>query len=208
MRAFKYIILLISAVIANNIYANDSLSALMQRMKSDKAVRMAYQEIKELELMDSPWHGSGYIYSISPDLMIKDQLKPEHILMGVKGNKMYYFDTANNIRHQGEMDEDNTMNLNITVFKALINADDALLRNLYQIDFTSNAKRWIMTLIPKKKHESSLSIVVSGRADQQIDMIRIKQVDGDLSEFLLKKSEMGEEVNKAVRKLFLDLKGR
>ena len=205
---FKFIVVLIAAFNSNNINVEDSLSALMQRMKSDKAVKIAYQEIRELELMDYPWHGSGYIYSLPPDLMIKEQLKPERVLMGVNGNKMYYLDTANKIRHQEEIEEDNPLTLNIAVFKALINADEALLRNLYKIDFSSNIKRWMMTLTPKKNPDPGLSIVVSGIANQQVDMIRIDQGEGDLSEFLLNKSDIGEEVNETVRKLFLDLKGR
>jgi len=205
----RLILLLISCVLfkVNVCYAEDTLSSLMQRMKSDSAVRIEYQEIKELELLEQPWHGSGFMYSMPPDMMIREQIKPERILMGVKADKLYYFDTENNVRHQAEMDEENPMSLNIAMFKALMNGDEVLLHDLYQVDFSASPKRWVMHLIPKKNRDSGPKIVVSGSANTQADMIRINKADGDVTEFLLKNSTAGEEINKMVNQLYLEILG-
>ena len=196
----------IAFLAGNSSRADDSLSALMQRMKSDKAVRVAYQETRMLELMEQPWKGSGYMYSLPPDIMIKEQQQPERVLMGVKGDKMFYFDPVNNVRHQGEMDQDNPLSLNIAVFKALMNADEALLHRLYQVEFSSLEHGWTMKLKAKQDSESGFSIVISGLPQQAADSVKVRQADGDASEFTLRQDAEGDEVKTTVRRLYQELR--
>ena len=203
----KISIILFLIAISNASFAEDSVSSLMQKMQKNKAVKMAYQEIRTLELMDKPWHGSGFMYSIAPDLMIREQLKPQRLLMAIKGDSMYYFDPENNIRHQAEMNEDNPLSLNIAVFKALITADEALLKRMYSIEFTAKAERWLMKLKSKQPLKSRFNIVVSGLKDLPADTIITQQEDGDLSEFLLQSSLSGIEVEQKAERLFEELVG-
>lgn len=203
----KISIIFFLIAIANASSAADSVSSLMQKMQNNKAVKMAYQEIRTLELMDQPWHGSGFMYSIAPDLMIREQLKPQRLLMGIKGDSMFYFDPENNVRHQAEMNEDNPLSLNIAVFKALITADEALLKRMYVIDFKTKAERWLMTLKSKQQLESRFNIVVSGLKDLPADTIITQQDDGDLSEFLLQSSSSGSEVQQKAARLYKELVG-
>ncbi len=190
-----------------NVCAEDSLTALMQRMKTDVAVKIAYQEIRTLELMDQPWNGSGYMYALAPDLMIREQLKPQRLLMGVKGEQLFYYDPENGMRHQMEMDSSNPLTMNIAVFKALINADRALLTSLYSVKFENKSKRWLMTLKSRQNPEQGLTIMVSGLPGQQADTIVTKQPDGDLSEFLMNKTAVGAELNKTVQGLYQEMVG-
>ncbi len=190
-----------------NVWAEDSLTALMQRMKSDTAVKIAYQEIRTLELMDQPWTGSGYMYALAPDLMIREQLKPQRLLMGVKGDRLFYFDPENGMHHQMEMDISNPLSMNIAMFKALINADQAMLTRLYSIQFENKSQRWLMTLKSRQNPEQGLTIMVSGLPGQQADTIVTQQPDGDLSEFLMAKKADGEEVNMTVQRLYQEMVG-
>lgn len=93
---------------------------MMQRMKSDTAVRIAYTETRTLELMETSWQGSGYLYSLPPDRMLKAQLAPQRLLMAVEGGRMFYFDPVQGVRRQGEMDADHPLTLNLAVIKALL----------------------------------------------------------------------------------------
>jgi outer membrane lipoprotein-sorting protein len=206
-KILKSTFLLFLVLSFNNAYSKDSLSSLMQAMKSEQATRIAYKETKTLELMDQPWEGSGFMYSLPPDLMVKEQLLPKRVLMGIKGDKMFYFDQQNNFRHQGELDKNDLISLNVAVFKALINADEALLRNMYQVDFKSTAKGWAMNLTPKNNQELGFSTLVSGATDQQVDKISMKQADGDSSEFTLQKDASGERVKNIAIRLYQELQG-
>jgi hypothetical protein len=201
--SIKLIIVLLTTLNFNISYAEDTLSSLMQRMKSNDAVKMAYQEIRTLELMDKPWKSSGYMFSIPPDTLIKEQLFPERILMAVRGNELFYIDPANNVHHQGAMDDDNPQSLSIALFKALHNGDETLLKKLYGVDFSTQSQRWTMLLKPKLNPESGFSIIVSGLSDKSADMIRIKQPDGDLSEFILQQvgSTDKNTLNRALKQL-------
>ena len=165
--------------------ANDTLSAVIQRMKSDVPVKITYQETRTLELMDQPWQGSGYMYSTPAGLLLREQLKPQRLLMGVDNSKMYYYSPADHMRYQGELNDDKQLKLNFSVFKALINADEAMLKDIYQIEFSLKPQRWVITLKPKEKIASGFQIIVSGLLENKVDTIIIKQEDGDLSEFMM-----------------------
>ena len=192
----------------NSAHGEENLTAVMQRIQSEGAVRIAYQETRRLELLAEPWQGSGYLYSLPPNLMIREQLKPERLLMGIKDNTMFYFDPANDIRHQSEMDEENPQSLDIAVFKALINADEALLQRLYQVDFLSRQQEWRITLRPRQDRESGFKIVITGLPQQQANKIIIQQPDGDLSEIMLQKATTGDEIQATVSRLYQALVGK
>ena len=187
--------------------AEATLSSVMAGMKSTTATRISYQETRTLELMDEPWEGSGYMYSLPPDTMVKEQLLPKRVVMGIKGDQLFYFDQENDIHYQGELKEDDPMSLNIAIFKALVNADEVLLNKLYKIDFSHQSVGWKMILTPKKATASGFSTQVAGKSINQIDTIKIQQADGDSSDFILKKDASGERVKNIATRLYQELRG-
>ncbi len=212
MKIFSLVSAAVLLSFSSNVLAEDYLSALMQRMRSDKAVRIAYQEERILELMEQPWYGNGYMYSLPPDTMIKEQLQPKRLLMAVSGDRVYYFDPENNIRHQMEMEEDNPISLNIAVFKALINADEKLLHRLYQVDFSSDEQVWTMNLIPSSDQDSGFKISISGGVGKHPENIKVWQPDGDISILTLKPEPViegtkTEPIAEKVETLYQELQG-
>lgn len=203
----KLLLLLPVLLPANAAHAVDTEWKVMQRMQSDTAVRIAYRETRTLELIDQPWQGSGYLYSLAPDLMIKEQLQPERVLMGIKGDRMLYFDPVNNLRHRGELDAANPLSLHIAFFNALVNADVALLHRVYRVDFDAREQDWLMTLKPRRGDRSGLTVVITGPSGQQAERIEIRQADGDFSEFLLRKDAEGEAIETEVNRLYKELQG-
>lgn len=202
-------VVILIVLLINNAYAQDSLSALMQRMHSDSAVKMSYQQTRTMELFDQVWHGNGYMYSTPAGIMLREQLKPNRLLMAVNKDSLFYYDVEKQIRHQGTMQEGDPLLLQFAVFQALINADEVLLKHLYQIDFVTKPERWLMTLTPKQT-DVGISIVVSGHLLQKLDTIIIKQADGDLSEFMLQTEEKvsSENISIIVNQLYAELVGK
>lgn len=197
--------LLFATIFVNGVRADDSLSALMQRMRSEQAVRIAYQETRTLALMEQPWRGSGYMYSLPPDTMLKEQLQPERLLMAIVGNDMYYYDPGNDVRHQAELDEDNPMSLNIAVFKALMMADRKLLERMYAVSFSVQPEQWVLRLTAKQEPDSGFGIEISGLPEQQPKRIVVEQADGDSSLFDLRKDAEGGEVAAEAERLLREL---
>lgn len=202
---FSVVILFLATI--STVQAEDSLTALMQRIKANPASKVTYQETRTLKLLTEPWHGSGYLYSLPPDLMIREQLQPERLLMGVKGNKTYYYDIKNDSRHQAEMDGDSEENMPLAVFKAIVNADEILLRKVYDIEFSTSEGAWSMNLKPKQSSGSISRIIVSGLSEQPANKVSIMQEGGDLSEFILQKESGASKDNAAINKLFHELQG-
>ncbi|MGR9105681.1 MAG: LolA family protein [Gammaproteobacteria bacterium] len=187
--------------------ADDSFAAVIQRMQTNEAVQIAYRETRKLELMDQPWHGSGYLYSLPPDLMIQEQLQPEPLLMAIKGEQMFYFDPGNQIRHQGEMSDEDPSSLYIGVFMALMNGDEARLRHLYRIDFKNTRTGWSIALGPHQELSSGFRITIRGPAEQSANRIAIEQPDGEQREFLLLAGGHGSEVELKMTNLYRQLLG-
>jgi len=205
---FKKILLISLFLISSISIADETLSSLMNKLKSNSAIQMSYKETRTLELMDEPWLGSGNLYSMPPDIMIREQLLPKRLLMGVVGNKMFYFDPENNKRYADEFDDDSPRTLSIAVFKALVNADEKLLHRLYNVKFSSSKKTWEMNLTPKKNEDSTLSINILGLASQPASKFQITQEEGEISEFDLQKKAQGADVKKIIQQLSKTLQGK
>ncbi len=201
-------VFLIVMFINTQAVAEDSLSDLMQRMRSDSAVKIAYQETRRLELFDQAWHGSGYMYSSPTGLMLREQLTPRRLLMAVNDKNMFYFDPGIQIRHQAKIEQGDPVSLQIAVFQALINADENLLKSLYQVEFETTSQRWLMKL-KSKQADNDMNIVVSGPLLQKVDTIIIQQADGDQSEFMLQSEQgiSGQKITDNVNRLYAELVG-
>ncbi len=205
MRIFRYLVLLL---VVNVSVADEALSLLMDTLKSDVAIKMAYQETRTLELMDEPWHGSGYLYSLPPNIMIREQLQPKRLLMGVIANNLYYFDPESNTRYEDAFDDESPKTLSIAVFKALVNADKILLHRLYTVDFVNSEQTWAMNLKPKQDKDSTLRIIVSGLANQQANKFQVTQEQGETSTFNLQKKAEGSAVKVIIEKMAQTLQGK
>lgn len=207
MSYLSLLLMSITALMLSDSRADESLNSLLQGMRADTAVRIAYRETRTMALLEQPWQGSGYLYSLPPDLLIKEQLLPERVLMGVKDEQMLYFDPVNAVRHRGRLEEDSPLSLTIAVFKALINGDAALLQRFYRIQFKNSAPGWAMTLTSARDSVSGFNIVISGKSKQQIDSFIIQQADGELSELALHAQSAGDAIDAAIEHLSRELLG-
>ncbi len=202
----KYFFLSALLLVSFASHGRDSLSAVLKRMHTESAVKLAYHEQKELELMEQPWRGEGFLYSQpAAGIMIKQQLKPEAILMAVVDRQLYYFDQVHQIRHRGVLDDSNPFSLNIAVFKALMSQDMILLEQFYQLDFISQKDRWRLILKDKQSPESDFAIIISGPAQQPADQISSQQADGDRSTMWLRKVAEGAVVKQQIATLIKQL---
>ena len=191
-------------------YANETLAEVMARMKPDSAVKIHYRETRYLELLDEPWQGSGYLYALSPDVLIKEQWYPQRQVMGARGRDLFYFDPFNDVRHHGEMQTDDPVSFHVLAFKALINGDRQLLQEIYQLEFNSSVERWTLTLTAKQPSAQNTlaTIIIAGEPGQVASSIKVIQADGDRSEFVLEREAEGEKLQTKVARLLTELQGQ
>ncbi len=188
--------------------AEDSLVTVLERMRSTEAIKLAYQETRFMDMLDQPWHGRGFMYSAPGNIMIKEQTEPEKILMAIIDDKMFYYDIDNDILHQGKLDEDNPMSLNIAVFKALMSADQALLKQFYHIDFIPAETHWKIILSDKNNPDSDFKIIIKGSTGQAANQIVIQQGDGDKSVLELSQTKTDSSVEQHIQSLLKQMESQ
>lgn len=191
-------------------YAEDSFSTVMARMKPQQAQSIHYQETRYLELLDKPWHGSGYLYALPPDRMIKEQWRPKREVMGADGKQLYYYDPSDNVRHHTELRNDDPIAAHVEAFRALLNGNRELIDSLYRVEFYSSPESWQLTLTSKNPDAATKlgKVVISGLPEKPADKVVIFQADGDRSELSLRpEPDGGVALQKKVDMLFKELQG-
>lgn len=183
----------------------DTLQTVMARMKPDSAVAINYRETRYLSLMTEKWTGFGYFYALLPDVMIKEQQRPEQELMAIKGAELYYFNQHSGQKNQGELTEDNP-DSHAAVFKGLMNGDQAYLKSLYDIEFVSKPVGWTITLTDPNKAEAGYKVIMQGLPGQAANKLELFMPDGDRTEYWLSPATSGEAIKTKIQHL-LDLLG-
>jgi alkanesulfonate monooxygenase SsuD/methylene tetrahydromethanopterin reductase-like flavin-dependent oxidoreductase (luciferase family) len=181
----------------------------MARMKPQGAVSIHYDEVRYLELLDKPWHGSGFLYALPPDKMIKEQWKPNREIMGADGKRLYYYDPSNDVRRSTEMRANDPAAAHVDAFRALLNGNRELIDSLYRVEFLSTPERWQLTLTSKTAEIGATlaKIVISGLPEKPADKIEIHQADGDRSKLALLPEPASESLHAKVNALYKELQG-
>lgn len=189
--------------------AEDSFSTVMARMKPQTAVSIHYEEVRHLELLDKPWRGSGFLYALPPDKMLKEQWQPQREIMGADGKQLYYYDPLNGVRHSTELRAGDPAAAHVEAFRALLNGDRDLLDSLYRVEFLSTPERWQLTLSSKISEISAIlaKIVISGAAEKPADNIEIFQTDGERTELKLRPEAPDSQLQGKVEALYKELQG-
>ena len=208
-RLWLALLVIFSGLPPGIVHAEDTLEAVMARMKPQTAVRISYRETRYLDLLNNPWHGSGYLYALPPDLMIKEQLQPQREVMAAGSTDLYYYDPVNDVRHHKAVDPDDALSLHVNAFQALINGNTSLLGDLYRLRFTAAARQWQVTLdsLSEEGDVPLTTILMSGKAAAPADRIDVFLADGDHSEYRLRRDAEGEQVKQHILQLYAEVKG-
>jgi len=187
--------------------AEDTLKTVLNRMKADSAVSLAYTEKRTLKMLASEWQGAGFLYAAPPHILLKEQRRPELEIMAIEGKQTFYFHPNNNQRYQADLDETQPQSM---VFNELLHGNLTALEKLYQLDFKQSPKNWRITLVAKKAAADSKAakIIVQGLPEKPADLITVIEADGDRSEFSLTPVAKGEGVQENINKLLKQIQGQ
>jgi outer membrane lipoprotein-sorting protein len=205
---YKSHFLLILALLPSLANAEDTLKTVLSRMKTTESTAIDYKEKRSLKMLSEDWHGTGMLYAAPPHTLLKEQRSPEVEIMGIEGNKAYYYQQDNNQRYQTELAENE---LHVIAFNELLNDDLATLQKLYDVSFSTPAGHWVLTLVAKNKSPDSgkqpAKIIVQGLAEQSAHSVIVIQADGDKSEFTLGHPSKGIAAQSTIEKLLKHIKG-
>jgi len=202
---------LICFFISTLVMADDSLNAVMSRIKSDAASAIAYQETRALGFFVEQWKGSGVFYATAPGTLIKQQIQPEPEIMGVIGNQLFYYKAKGEKRYQTELDDSDAMMLPVIAFKGLMNGDLKYLRQHYDVDFRATKQLWTLLLTAQyfdsEEGEQATTVTMQGFSGKLAHKLKIHTADGDRIEFNLSPAKQTEEINADITRLSKLLKG-
>ena len=188
--------------------AQDTIETVMQRMKPEVAVQIAYQETRYMGLFDDDWQGSGYLYAATPNTMLKQQLKPDLEMMAAEGRQLIYHKPATQTYHRVQLDESNQMMASLVAFKAILTGNLITLRQLYRLKFSTSELSWKLEMIAKE-HESDeapLKIIMQGMNEQAANKMQVILPDGDRSSYELSQPQHGLAVQQHMQELLQALK--
>jgi outer membrane lipoprotein-sorting protein len=201
-------LLLIFALLPALSHAEDTLKTVLSRMKATEATAIDYKEKRTLKMLTEDWHGTGTLYAAPPHTLLKEQRSPEVEIMGIEGNKAYYYQQDNNQRYQAELAENE---LHVVAFNELLNDDLATLQKLYEVSFATPAGHWVLTLVAKNKTPENgkqpAKIIMQGLAEHAANSVTVIQADGDKSEFTLSPATKGVAAQSTIAKLLSHIKG-
>ncbi|TXK97887.1 hypothetical protein BMR02_09710 [Methylococcaceae bacterium HT1] len=200
--------LLLLSVFSISCLAQDTLEIVMQRMKPEAAVQIAYQETRYIGLFDEDWQGSGYLYAATPSTMLKQQLKPEREMMAADGSQLIYHKPSTRTYHQTQLDESNSMMASLVAFKAMLTGNLVMLRQLYTLKFSTLESSWKLEMTAKE-HESNeepLKIIMQGINEQAANKMAVILPDGDRSLYVLSRPQHGRAIQQHMQELLLSLK--
>jgi len=205
---FKKTLAVILLVFSNIAWAQENLETVMARMKPQKTVRIAYQEVRELDLFSDDWQASGYLYANAPSIMLKQQKNPTLEIMAAEGKELYYYQAETQRFHRMQLDENNELSAHLSVFRRLMMGDLSNLRQMYTLNFSSTSEAWRLELIENRAidEEKSLTVVMQGQVNQAANSIDITLADGDQFHYALEQPEQTQQIQQELPQLLQELK--
>ncbi|MBE0468663.1 MAG: hypothetical protein IBX55_04040 [Methyloprofundus sp.] len=191
-------------------FAQESIARVMARMQPAIAVQVAYQETRYMGLLDDDWQGSGYLYAQIPNVMLKQQLKPEVEIMAAEGSQLTYSKPATQTFHQLQIDESNPMMASLSAFKGIMTGNLVYLRQLYHMKFIALEHSWQLEMTAKEHepNEAPMKIIMQGLNAQAANKMAVILPDGDRSSYELSQPQQGLAIQDKLTGLLQALKGK
>ena len=174
-------------------HSQDSFDDVLHRLKISQASEIGYTQTRQLQLLQSPWQGSGEMY-LSPRQMIIAQRYPKELYILITRQTMQYLDIQQNIYHHKKLKgvfEIPQMAVFVDLIYGEYNADT--LSEKYETQFSSDSNGWKISLTDK--NESNVEVVdVSGLNGSPADSLEMLLVDGDRTSWQFSPTNTDENI--------------
>lgn len=185
---------------------DSSLNQILSHIRHDGAAEFRYQETRTLELASAPWHGSGLMLSGADGSLIKLQQQPNRVVMAIAGDKMYYWDPAQQQRHVAPLENDGPAG-QILLFRKLLQGQIEQLRSDYDLIAEQHQQQWILRLTPKTAADEGFSIEISGDQNPDHRRLLIRQADDESSDYQLQLSHDNLDPSATIKQLLTEAAG-
>jgi len=191
-------------------FAQETVESVIARMNPEGAVKIAYQETRYMGLFDDDWQGSGYLYAALPNILLKQQIKPESEMMAAEGEQLTYSQPATHTYHQLQIDENNPMMASLSAFKGMMTGNLDYLRQYFVLKIFELESSWQLVMTAKYSDpddEQALKIIMQGGNGQSANQIEVLLPDGDRSLYILSQMQQGQVIKDKLNHLLQSLNG-
>lgn len=201
------LVLLLLAGLTPTALADDAnLTEILARIRRDGAAEFRYQETRTLELASAPWHGEGLMLSGNDGSLIKLQQQPNRVVMAIAGDKMYYWDPAQQQRHVAPLESEGPAG-QIVLFRKLLQGKIDELRADYDMKAEQHQQQWTLRLTPKAGADDAFSIEISGDQNPDRRRLLIRQADDESSDYQLQLSHDNPDPSATIKQLLTEAAG-
>lgn len=192
------------------VFADDAdLPELLARVRQNGPVEFNYQETRTLELTSSPWKGQGLMLSGGNGVLVKLQLQPRRIVMISTDQRLYYWDHKEHRRHSVTTDQAGAGAQQITLLRSIVQGRVQDLQSNYDMTADRQGKRWFLRFKPKPGINPNDAPVIefSGDEDKNAHRVDIVMADGESTQYRLRRTAEGQQVENDIRRLLLEATG-
>ena len=185
-RIFKaFVCIFWSCALSLPTYAQDTLDQVLQRLSIKNPVAISYKQTRQLQLLQSPWQGSGEIYLSTGKMIIAQQI-PKQLFISITADTLEYLDTKQNIYHLKKLKGAFELP-QLAVFVDLIYGQHnaTSLQKKYITQFKSNTDNWYINLSDENDDDVE-TVELSGPNGAPANRLEMRLSDGDVTswEFL------------------------
>jgi len=189
--AIKYFLLTVMFVClpAQSALTNELVS-LMQTMAAVRHRIVQFEEMKQMEMLDSPLQSEGTLEYLAPDKLIRTVIKPSRVRYTID-SKQVIIEKAGRSSTRN-LDQLPLLRVFVESFRAILAGDLSSLKKYYEIAFSGNRDQWKISLRPKDKKLAAYvsRFQFSGTGDMILQYI-IEDSNGDLTQMRLFSGEAG-----------------
>ena len=205
-----FIFLLLTSVACSS-YGNESGSDAIwsKRIQLEQTASFSYQEVRILEMLDSPWEAGGLLIASTDGTLVKLQMRPERIIMAITIDEMIYFNSATNEKHRLALSTPHPMVQQALIFKDLLQGREDRINTQFAVDYQHNADEWSLVFSPKPAvtNMSYQQILMQGTNADHKRHILLKEASGDSTTLILQLLESGEQLEFMIERLLREANG-
>ena len=174
------------AVLPATVTAQDTLTAVLQRLRVQETLHFSYRETRTLQLLAAPWQATGDLYT-SPRQMVIAQQSPTPVLTVISAGRMLHIDSTQDLQRSLKLEQPFAVP-GMEPFMQLLygTGGQSELEQQYTLGFDTAAQRWSLQLVPQQHTQHGIiRMQLSGASGRGPDRLLLEQADGDHTEWQL-----------------------
>jgi outer membrane lipoprotein-sorting protein len=154
-----------------------ALTALLGRIASGEAT---FVETRRFELLDRTLQSSGRLSFKTPDVFVRETLKPRHEKLAVEGNTLTM--SLGDRTRTMQLDASPEAAVIVEAIRGTLTGNRATLERLFETTVSGDAARWSLELVPRdlRLRGQVASVRVSGHG-AVVREVQVLLADGDRS---------------------------